>query len=393
MFTNFFNRLGRTPLLAVVAMGAVWLAGCGGGGKSSSLVGRWVHQRGAFGDDMELFKDGTGMVDGTAITWKAENKRFVLQTKEEGMTCDYHMSGYELILISNNGDSAVFVKKENLEKYGKKYATVANASAPASVNTSGNLSAKCSFAELKTSPLVTFSSDDVFMSSEGNEVKLYINPQTKDSILTAEVFGGMGKSLYTFVFNKDLIEAEELSCGYKYDGEGNPLLGEIASVDKKTLKTSKDAEKKLREAFTGAREELSLAVGNSGGKNAMEYVKLGNELLDRGDKNRSNSDYDLAIAEFDRAIRLDPSIAAAHFGRGRGYLRKGDNSRAIADYSQALRLNPNDAISYSNRGRAYARIGDYDNAIADFESAYRIDPNNNAIKQNLEKARRREKGL
>jgi hypothetical protein len=143
--------------------------------------------------------------------------------------------------------------------------------------------------------------------------------------------------------------------------------------------------------------------GSSGGSNAMDYVKRGNEYLDRGDKVNNNkdgtltvsgkSDFDLAIAEFDRAIQLDPNIAAAHFGRGRGYLRKGDNSRAVASYSEAIRLNPNDAISYSNRGRAYARMGDYDNAVADFESAYRIDPKNAIIKQNLEKARRREKGL
>jgi len=133
--------------------------------------------------------------------------------------------------------------------------------------------------------------------------------------------------------------------------------------------------------------------GGSGGGNATEYVKSGTEYLDRGDKNNNKADYDLAIAEFDRAIKLDPNIAEAYFGRGRGYLRKGDNSRAVADYSQAIRLNPNDIISYSNRGRAYARMGDYDNAVADFESALRIDPNNTAIKQNLEKARKKEKGL
>ena len=128
-------------------------------------------------------------------------------------------------------------------------------------------------------------------------------------------------------------------------------------------------------------------------KTAQEYISLGNGYLDSGDKNRNNSDYDLAIAEFDRAIRQDPGNAAAYFGRGRGYLRKGDNSRAVADYSEALRLNPNDVISFSNRGRAYARMGDYDNAVADFESALQIDPNNAAVKQNLEKAKRREKGL
>jgi tetratricopeptide (TPR) repeat protein len=263
---------------------------------------------------------------------------------------------------------------------------------PKSTNSTG----VCSFADIKKSLLITYSPDyeneeeDYFMSSQGNERKLYVDYQTKDSILTVEVYGEMGKSAYKFVFNKNLIEAEESSCYYD---NGDFSSGMLKFGDKKTLKTSKDAERKLKEAFLSARESLYRKLRMPSGKSAMEYVKSGNEYLDRGDKNRNNSDYDLAIAEFNRAIQLDLNIATAYFGRGRGYLRKGDNNRAVADYSQALRLNPNDAISYSNRGRAYARMGDYDNAVADFESAYRIDPNNATIKQNLEKARRREKGL
>ena len=247
----------------------------------------------------------------------------------------------------------------------------------------------CSFTELKTPPLVTFSSTDEDSKSwdEGwDDIKLYVNPQTKDSILIMESYGGMGKRAYKFVFNKNLTDAEVTLCCF--GSVESSLCGE-----KNTLKTSKDAEKELREAFQTARGELSMKLSGSGGGNATEYVKSGTKYLDRGDKNNNKADYDLAIAEFDRAIKLDPNIAEAYFGRGRGYLRKGDNSRAVADYSQAIRLNPNDIISYSNRGRAYARMGDYDNAVADFESALRIDPNNTAIKQNLEKARKKEKGL
>jgi len=238
----------------------------------------------------------------------------------------------------------------------------------------------CAFAELKMSPMITFNSDE-----DGSEVSLYTDPQTKDSILTVEAASEMGQHAYKFVFNKNLISAEESSCWYE---NGKLKLG-----DKKTLKTSKETEKGLREVFLSIKGELYQNLRIPSNNNTMDYIKRGNEYLDRGDKNNNKADYDLAIAEFNRAIQLDPNIATAYFGRGRGYLRKGDNSRAVTDYSQALRLNPNDAISYSNRGRAYARMGDYDNAVTDFESALRIDPNNAIIKQNLEKARRREKGL
>lgn len=41
-------------------------------------------------------------------------------------------------------------------------------------------------------------------SSEGEEVILFINTKTKDSIIESEVFGEMGKSEYKFIFNKTL---------------------------------------------------------------------------------------------------------------------------------------------------------------------------------------------
>jgi uncharacterized protein (TIGR02145 family)/uncharacterized repeat protein (TIGR02543 family) len=146
-----------------------------------------------------------------------------------------------------------------------------------------------------------------------------------------------------------------------------------------------------QQSNTGTAQNTVPAQDNN--NDITAYVQNGMKYLESGDNNRRPADYDLAVAEFDKAIQLSQNNAEAYYGRGRAYLRKGDNSRAVADYSQAIRLNPKDAISYSNRGRAYARMNDYDNAVSDFESALRIDPNNAAIKQNLEKARRREKGL
>jgi len=492
---SFFNQQVRTFLLAVVVVvGAICLSGCGGG----SLVGTWVSVEG--GMTMDLFKDGTGVIDDENITWKVDGKRFVLMQNNSAIIGEYNLTGYVFTWTRADDETVTWVRKDKTEEYEKKNAgefapkvapgeagrmfksfevsvlaevaekgdkftkkdlifeprndsyyfiyTVSDEGASCTATAridigdfkkgstittrydkvkedfvysssqldvakklfpnifangnveDGNSSTSttpqpaksstdgCSFAELKMPPLITFSSeDDELMSTEGNEITLYTDPQTKDSILTVEIFGEMGKVTYKFTFNKNLTDAVKSSCGY------DQPFGVVASVDKKTLKTSKDAEKELRETFQTVRKELSMKLSGSGGGNAAEYVKSGTQYLDRGDKNNNKADFDLAIAEFDRAIKLDPNIAEAYFGRGRGYLRKGDNSRAVADYSQAIRLNPNDLISYSNRGRAYARMGDYDNAVADFESALRIDPNNATIKQNLEKARRREKGL
>mgnify|MGYP001595382467 CR=1 FL=1 len=44
------------------------------------------------------------------------------------------------------------------------------------------------------------------------------------------------------------------------------------------------------------------------------------------------------------------------------YYNKGDYDRAIADYTRAIELDPKDAITYSNRGIVYYNKGEYDYA-------------------------------
>jgi tetratricopeptide (TPR) repeat protein len=86
--------------------------------------------------------------------------------------------------------------------------------------------------------------------------------------------------------------------------------------------------------------------------------------------------YDKAIGDYTEAIRLDPNSSTAYRVRGWVYSNKGDYDRAIADYNQTIKLNPNDALAYSNRGLAYCNKKDYDRGIADYNQAIRVDPNN-----------------
>jgi tetratricopeptide (TPR) repeat protein len=84
--------------------------------------------------------------------------------------------------------------------------------------------------------------------------------------------------------------------------------------------------------------------------------------------------FDRAIADFSQAIRLDPNNATIYNERGNAYDSKGDFDRAITDYTQAIRLSPNYAIAYSNRGYRYFSKGEYDQAFADAIQAIRLDP-------------------
>ena len=98
------------------------------------------------------------------------------------------------------------------------------------------------------------------------------------------------------------------------------------------------------------------------------------EYNDRGFHYASKGDYDRAIADYNKAIRLDPKFVLTYNNRGNAYREKGDNDRGIADYNQAMRLDPKDVLAYYNRGNAYYDSGADDRAIADFTEAIQIDP-------------------
>ena len=49
-------------------------------------------------------------------------------------------------------------------------------------------------------------------------------------------------------------------------------------------------------------------------------------------------DHDKAIADYNDAIRLDPTLAAAYNNRGEAWRSKKDYDKAVADYNEAIRL-------------------------------------------------------
>ncbi len=69
---------------------------------------------------------------------------------------------------------------------------------------------------------------------------------------------------------------------------------------------------------------------------------------------RGAGEFDLALADFHRAIQLDPKNAAAWAGRGEIYFRMNQYAKAIADYSRAIDLGGDRATICLDRGRAHA---------------------------------------
>ena len=66
--------------------------------------------------------------------------------------------------------------------------------------------------------------------------------------------------------------------------------------------------------------------------------------------------------------------AEEYFDKGFDYLNSGEYQLAIENYTKCLRIDPDDALAYYNRGWNYDELGNYEDAIADYTRAIRIDP-------------------
>jgi len=114
---------------------------------------------------------------------------------------------------------------------------------------------------------------------------------------------------------------------------------------------------------------------------ALQQVKEPTKNLDksviyffRGNSYYYSKKYDLAIADFNQALKPDPKIALPYNNRGLVYYFLKKYDLAIADFNQALKLDPKIALAYSNRGFVYYNLKKYELAIADFNQALKIDP-------------------
>jgi tetratricopeptide (TPR) repeat protein len=98
------------------------------------------------------------------------------------------------------------------------------------------------------------------------------------------------------------------------------------------------------------------------------------DLVNRGIKKAKNGDLDGAIADFDRAMQLNPKDDAPYYNRAQARRLKNDTAGAIADYTRAIELGSTNPAAYNNRGNARAENNDRDGAIADYTRAIELKP-------------------
>lgn len=104
----------------------------------------------------------------------------------------------------------------------------------------------------------------------------------------------------------------------------------------------------------------------------------------RADESAAEGKHDLAVADYGKAIELNPQAVALYLSRGRVFYGKKDYASAVADYSRAIEIDPESTL-YFIRGDSHEKMGDFQKAFNDYQKAVELDANNQSAKDNLKR--------
>jgi len=201
-----------------------------------------------------------------------------------------------------------------------------------------------------------------------------------------------GHSLDLVLYVAEIVEPETLYDQRKQELESDEFAGFIlaklgATLEQTTAIINVIASNKDDTYSTHPSRSKRLAAINKGYNKALgrEIVTYENPTKEQTAEEyfysayykADNGDYYGAIADYNKAIELDPG-AGAYYNRGISKNSLKDYYGAIADYTKSIELNPNYANAYSNRGISKNSLKDYNGAIADFTKAIELNPNDAA---------------
>lgn len=99
----------------------------------------------------------------------------------------------------------------------------------------------------------------------------------------------------------------------------------------------------------------------------MAYNNLGTALLKTGRVEE-------AVAQFNKALEIQPRYAVAHNNLGNAFLRLGRAADSFAHLQEALEIDPRNAEAHNNMGNTFLQMGRTDEAAAHYAKALEIDP-------------------
>lgn len=106
-------------------------------------------------------------------------------------------------------------------------------------------------------------------------------------------------------------------------------------------------------------------------------------LYNRGLLYQRERQHQLAVDDFTSANGLTPQRAEPLLARAISYLAMDKFKEAAADLDEAVQADPQNALAWTTRGQAYERLGDKDKAKASYSRALAIRPRDEGARSGL----------
>lgn len=175
-------------------------------------------------------------------------------------------------------------------------------------------------------------------------------------------------------------------CGCSFD------LGSWSSAPEKEAapKVAPTAEATAGDAHGHATRAQALAKSGKTEEALAEFDKAitidphhAEALYNRGLLYQRERRHQLAVDDFSSANGLTPQRAEPLLARAISYLAMDKFKEAAADLDEAVQADPQNALAWTTRGQAYERLGDKDKAKASYSRALAIRPRDEPARSGL----------
>lgn len=171
-----------------------------------------------------------------------------------------------------------------------------------------------------------------------------------------------------FLSHRVMISSTQRKLYFTYNG------GPVFRLDSASEAPSAAGATPAAAATQGAGQESARAAGEPA--DAAAYSR-------RGAASMARRDFAAAIADFSKAIELEPRTAQHYHDRAMAKLNARQPVLAMADLSEALKLNPDDRDARMTRGQLYLVNRDLPSAAADFDAAKKQAPGDFALRMRV----------
>ncbi len=143
-----------------------------------------------------------------------------------------------------------------------------------------------------------------------------------------------------------------------------------AAIDRSILKSQEGSSALLRGRYDLAIAAFDDALRDS----SLSPARQAPILSDRGVAKWRLKQYDAALADFTKAVSLNPDYAPAYNNRGNVYMDLNRSEEAYKDFDKAIALSPGFGPAYSNRANASQKLKRLEAAENDFRKAIELMP-------------------